>query len=92
MDVETKFPARVLEGAHLRTDARYFGEDIAFGDHKIAFVAKHCKDEDVLDLPNPWYRRNTIKVALHTEVYNNPEHLYCICPRTLRQLVARHVM
>ncbi len=188
MDVESKFP-RILEGAHLRTDARYYGDDIPFGDHKIAFVAKYCRDKDVLDLgcvqhdplsyqsrfwlhkaiaavaksvvgadlheegvqtlkakgfhvvaadaqhfdlgrtfdvivagdiiehlgdlngflesckrhlrpdgrllvstPNPWYWRNTIKAALHTEVYNNPEHVCWICPRTLRQLVARHGM
>jgi len=187
--MEADGPPRILEGAHLRADTRYFGEDIAFGDHKIAFVAKYCQDKDVLDLgcvqhdpqsyrsrfwlhkaiaavaksvvgmdlheqgvqtlkaqgfnviagdaenfdlgrtfdvivagdiiehlgdlngffksckrhlqpdghllvstPNPWYWRNTIKAALHTEVYNNPEHVCWICPRTLRQLVGRHGM
>jgi 2-polyprenyl-3-methyl-5-hydroxy-6-metoxy-1,4-benzoquinol methylase len=189
MDVEAKFPPRILEGAHLRTDTRYFGEGVAFGDHKIAFVAKYCRNKDVLDLgcvqhdphsyrsrywlhkaiaavaksvvgldlheegvrilkaqgyhviagdaesfdlgrtfdvivagdiiehlgdlngflksckghlqpdgrllvstPNPWYWRNTMKAVLHTEVSNNPEHVCWICPRTLRQLVARHGM
>lgn len=43
-------------------------------------------------LPNPWYWRNTLKAALHSEVLNNPEHVLWICPRLLRQLVRRHGM
>lgn len=187
--MQAKAPPRILEGAHLPTNPRDFADDIAFGDHKIAFVVKYCKDRDVLDVgcvqhdpqsyrsrfwvhkavaavaksvvgfdlheegvrtlqargfhvvsgdaecfdlgrtfdvivagdiiehlgdlngflkscrrhlrpdgrllvstPNPWYWRNTFKAAMHTEVYNNPEHVCWICPRTLRQLVARHGM
>src|ERR1700679_3740099 len=40
---------RVLEGASLIHDLRYYG-DSAFGDHKIAFMLKYCKDKDVLDV------------------------------------------
>jgi 2-polyprenyl-3-methyl-5-hydroxy-6-metoxy-1,4-benzoquinol methylase len=180
---------RVLEGAHLKQDPRYFDNDSAFGDHKIAFMVKYCQDKDVLDIgcvqhdpqaykgrfwvhkavksvarsilgldlheegvkvlqaqgfnviaadaenfaldrqfdvilagdiiehlgdlngflrsckthlkpngrllvstPNPWYWRNVLKAALHTEVLNNPEHVVWICPRLLRQLVRRHDM
>jgi 2-polyprenyl-3-methyl-5-hydroxy-6-metoxy-1,4-benzoquinol methylase len=187
--MEIKPHARVLEGANEKVNPRDIGNDIAFGDHKIAFVMKHCQDKDVLDVgcvehdpeayrnrfwvhkavatvaksilgldlheegvkvlraqgfnvvagdaerfdlgstfdvivagdiiehlgdlsgflesckrhlrpggrlivstPNPWYWRNIIKAALHTEVNNNPEHVCWICPRTLRQLVARHGM
>jgi SAM-dependent methyltransferase len=179
----------VLQGAHLKLDPRDIGDDIAFADHKIAFLLQYCKVRDVLDIgcvahdpeayrsrywvhkavaavaksivgmdlyeegvsvlrargfnvvagdaenfdlgrtfdvvvagdliehlgdlngflqsckshlrpggrllvstPNPWYWRNIIKAALHTEVNNNPEHVCWLCPRTLRQLVARHDM
>jgi 2-polyprenyl-3-methyl-5-hydroxy-6-metoxy-1,4-benzoquinol methylase len=189
MEVETKDPPRILEGARLRANPRDFGDDIAFGDHKIAFIAKYCRGKNVLDIgcvahdpqsyrsrfwvhkaiaavaksvvgfdlnteavqtlkargfdviagdaerfdlgrtfdvivagdiiehlgdlngflqsckrhlqpdgrllvstPNPWYWRNTMKAAVHTEVSNNPEHVCWICPRTLRQLTARHGM
>lgn len=187
--MELKSTARVLEGADRKVDPREFNRDIAFDDHKIAFLVKYCKDKDVLDIgcvqhdpeayrgcywvhkavaavaksilgmdlheegvrvlraqgynvvagnaeafdlgrtfdvivagdiiehlgdlngflqsckrhlrpggrllvstPNPWYWRNIVKAALHTEVNNNPEHVCWICPRTLRQLVARHGM
>jgi len=180
---------RVLQGANLKMDPRDISDDIAFADHKIAFLVKYCKDKDVLDIgcvqhdpqayrgrfwvhkavatvaksilgmdlheegvsvlraqgynvvaanaehfdlsrtfdvivagdliehlgdlngflksckshlkpggcllvstPNPWYWRNILKAALRVEVNNNPEHVCWICPRTLRQLVARHDM
>jgi SAM-dependent methyltransferase len=44
----------------------------------------------LISTPNPWYWRNIVKAALHTEVSNNPEHVVWICPRLLRQLVHRH--
>ena len=44
----------------------------------------------IVSTPNPWYWRNTVKAALHTEVATNPEHTCWLCPRTLRQLVQRH--
>ena len=187
--MELKSSTRVLEGANLKLDPRDISDDIAFGNHKIAFLLKYCKDKDVLDIgcvahdpeayrgrfwvhkavatvaksilgidlheeglrvlrargfnvmaadaecfdlartfdvivagdliehlgnlngflqscknhlrpggrllistPNPWYWRNIAKAALYTEVNNNPEHVCWICPRTLRQLVARHDM
>ena len=187
--METKPSARLLQGANLKVNPSDIGSDIAFGDHKIAFVVSYCQGKDVLDIgcvqhdpeayrnrfwvhkavaavaksivgvdlheegvkvlqaqgfnvvvanaecfdlgctfdvivagdiiehledfngflesckshlrpggrliistPNPWYWRNIIKAALHTEVNNNPEHVCWICPRTLRQLVARHGM
>ncbi len=40
--------------------------------------------------PNPWYWRNIVKAVLSPEVSNNPEHTCWFCPRTLRQLAARH--
>jgi 2-polyprenyl-3-methyl-5-hydroxy-6-metoxy-1,4-benzoquinol methylase len=40
---------RVLEGANRTQDPRYYG-DSAFGDHKIVFMVKYCKDKDVLDI------------------------------------------
>jgi len=43
-----------------------------------------------ISTPNPWYWRNIVKSILHEEVNNNPEHTCWICPRTLRQLAARH--
>lgn len=186
--METK-SARMLEGANIKTNPKDFGDDIAFDDHKIAFVVKYCKGKDVLDIgcvqhdpdahrnrywvhkavaavaksilgldlheegikilqskgynvtlgnaerfdlgrtfdvivagdiiehledfngflesckkhlrpggrlivstPNPWYWRQTLKAALCDEVNNNPEHTCWICPRTLKQMVARHDM
>ena len=47
MAVESR--RRVLEGSSIAPDVGYYG-DSAFGDHKIAFLAKYCKDKDVLDI------------------------------------------
>lgn len=44
----------------------------------------------VISTPNPWYWRNVVKAILYMEVPNNIEHTCWLCPRTLRQLVARH--
>src|SRR5271156_4759892 len=41
---------RVLQGANLKMDPRDISDDIAFADHKIAFLVKYCKDKDVLDI------------------------------------------
>lgn len=46
----------------------------------------------LISTPNPWYWRNILKSILWTEVPNNVEHTCWLCPRTLRQLVARHGM
>ena len=48
MAVESR--GRVLEGAHLKLDPRQIGSEPAFGDHKIAFLIRYCKDKDVLDI------------------------------------------
>ncbi|MGL1935170.1 MAG: methyltransferase domain-containing protein [Fibrobacterales bacterium] len=50
----------------------------------------HIGSKMIVSTPNPWYYRNMIKAALHTEVNNNPEHTCWLCPRTLRQLLNRH--
>jgi 2-polyprenyl-3-methyl-5-hydroxy-6-metoxy-1,4-benzoquinol methylase len=44
----------------------------------------------LISTPNPWYWRNVAKAALIGEVNTNPEHTCWLCPRTLRQLLARH--
>ncbi len=41
---------RWLRGARFAADTNDFSEEIAFNDHKIVFVLKHCRDKDVLDL------------------------------------------
>jgi len=41
---------RWLRGARFSADTNDFSEEIAFNDHKIVFVLKHCRDKDVLDL------------------------------------------
>jgi 2-polyprenyl-3-methyl-5-hydroxy-6-metoxy-1,4-benzoquinol methylase len=46
----------------------------------------------LISTPNPWYWRNIVKSIASTEVPNNAEHTCWLCPRTLRQLVARHGM
>jgi 2-polyprenyl-3-methyl-5-hydroxy-6-metoxy-1,4-benzoquinol methylase len=46
----TKPFVQPLEGANLKVDPRDFGDDSAFDDHKIAFVAKYCRGKDVLDI------------------------------------------
>ncbi len=46
----------------------------------------------LISTPNPWYWRNIVKSIMSTEVPNNIEHTCWLCPRTLRQLVARHGM
>jgi len=44
----------------------------------------------IISTPNPWYWKNIARAVLHPEVKNNPEHTCWLCPRTLRQLAARH--
>jgi 2-polyprenyl-3-methyl-5-hydroxy-6-metoxy-1,4-benzoquinol methylase len=46
----------------------------------------------LISTPNPWYWRNVVKSIISVEVENHPEHTCWLCPRTLRQLVARHGM
>lgn len=46
----------------------------------------------LISTPNPWYWKNLAKAAVSPEVSNNPEHTCWLCPRTLRQLVARYDM
>mgnify|MGYP000884390665 CR=1 FL=1 len=55
---------------------------------------RHLRPGGVLliSTPNPWYWRNVVKSVLYREVPNNIEHTCWLCPRTLRQLVARHGM
>jgi 2-polyprenyl-3-methyl-5-hydroxy-6-metoxy-1,4-benzoquinol methylase len=48
--MESKTVVRTLEGADLKVNPRDFGDDSAFDDHKIAFVAKFCQGKDVLDI------------------------------------------
>ena len=48
--MELKNSTRVLQGAHLKLDPRDIGDDIAFADHKIAFLLQYCKVRDVLDI------------------------------------------
>ncbi len=67
-------------------------------EHLEAFSGffKSCLDhlsdggEIRISTPNPWYWRNIVKSIMHNEVSNNPEHTCWLCPRTLRQLAARH--
>ncbi len=49
----------------------------------------HPESRLLVSTPNPWYWRNVLH-ALRGEVPNNPEHTCWLCPRTLRQLAARH--
>lgn len=53
---------------------------------------RHLKPDGriIISTPNPWYWRNVVKSILALEVANNPEHTCWLCPRTLRQLAARH--
>lgn len=53
---------------------------------------RHLSEEGklLISTPNPWYWKNLVKAAIHREVNNNPEHTCWLCPRTLRQLVARY--
>jgi SAM-dependent methyltransferase len=44
----------------------------------------------LISTPNPWYWKYFVRAALSVEVPNNPEHTCWLCPRTLRQLAARH--
>lgn len=43
-----------------------------------------------ISTPNPWHWKFVLRAALADEVPNNPDHTCWFCPRTLRQLVARH--
>lgn len=44
----------------------------------------------IVQTPNPWYWRNSLKAILFSEVPNNPEHTCWFDPRTMRQLVQRY--
>lgn len=46
----------------------------------------------LLSTPNPWHWKFIIQAVLKKEVPNNPEHTCWFCPRTMRQLLARHGM
>ena len=46
----------------------------------------------LLSSPNPWYWKNTARAMLYPEVKNNIEHTCWLCPRTMRQLLARYGM
>lgn len=46
----------------------------------------------VISTPNPWYWRAVVKAAFTSEQATNYEHVCWFCPRTLRQLLARHGM
>jgi len=50
----------------------------------------HAASTLVVSTPNPWYWRPMVKALLADEVSNNPEHTCWYCPRTFRQLAARH--
>lgn len=41
-------PGAIL-GSKIKADAADFGE-VAYGDHKIRFAVRHCRDKDVLDI------------------------------------------
>lgn len=43
----------------------------------------------IIQTPNPWYWRNSVKAMWGREVANNPEHTCWFDPRTMRQLAAR---
>jgi 2-polyprenyl-3-methyl-5-hydroxy-6-metoxy-1,4-benzoquinol methylase len=68
---------------HLEDFAGFFGS-----------VKRHLVEGGslIVSSPNPWYWRNVVKSVLALEVANNIEHTCWLCPRTMRQLAARHGM